>query len=156
MDEFFRVRVATLNRLAQLGKAAIRIIGEDPELVVKQIHQQVLALQSDFDRIYQHLLTELEAHNIFIVDERNLNAEQASFVEKFFRSAVRPVLFPIMLKDGQVVPQLNDHSIYLAVSLANSGKKSSSGYSLIEVPTQKLSRFVILPSVEERHYIMAA
>lgn len=154
LDEFFRVRVATLKRLAQLGKSAIQIIGDDPKDILAQILTKVLELQDEFDQIYQQVLTELEKHHIYIVDEKKLNPNQAKFVEHYFRRTVRPALFPIMVTEDQDVPQLNDSSIYLAVSLEQKQGDIPGEYSLIEVPTQKLSRFVILPSVGKRQYII--
>ena len=59
LDEFFRVRVATLNRLRRLGKRAKKLTGHDPAKVVKQVQKTVIRQHKRFDNIYQQLLKEL-------------------------------------------------------------------------------------------------
>ena len=154
MDEFFRVRVATLNRLARFRKKAKKIIGHDPKIVLKKIHQMVLHLSMKFDRTYNELLKELADTKIFIINENQLKEEQREFVNRYFQQEVRPKLMPIMIDQVEKFPELRDNSIYLAACLSKSGKKGKSRYALIEVPTDELPRFVILPSIDKKQYIM--
>ncbi|MGB6864392.1 MAG: hypothetical protein WBE11_01775, partial [Candidatus Aminicenantaceae bacterium] len=154
LDEFFRVRVATLNRLRRLGKKAKKLTGHDPAKVVKQVQKTVLQQHRRFDKIYQQLLKEMAMQNIFIIDEKQLSEEQAGFVEAYFDQEVRPKLVPVMVDQVEKFPELKDQTIYLAVHLSKKGTEQESKYALIEVPTDVLSRFLILPRVRNKKYII--
>ena len=154
LDEFFRVRVATLNRLVAMGKPAVKLIGADPRQVLKDIEKIVLLQQADFDEIYRKLLKELEQHKIFIVDEKELTSHQAEFVQDYFREKVRPQLIPIMIDQVSEFPTLKDHAIYLAVRMSRRDGTKKPRYALIEVPTDIIPRFLILPDVDDKQYVI--
>ena len=59
-DEFFRVRVATLRRLAKVNKAQIKKFQEDPAKILNQIQKRVLVLKNRFDNAYLQILEELK------------------------------------------------------------------------------------------------
>ena len=146
LDEFFRVRVATLNRLVKLPKKkAVSLIGYDPAKVLKQVQQQVMEQRDRFDRIYRRLLRELAREGISIVDEKHLTDMQARFVKEYFHDVVRPKLFPIMLNQGADFPELKDRFAYLAITLEQASKDASQDFALIELPTDILPRFILLP-----------
>ena len=154
LDEFFRVRVAFLTRLAQVGKQARKVIGADPKHILKEIQRIVLKQQTDFEEIYQQLLRELAEENIYIIDETQLSEDQAAFVKDYVQQNVRPVLIPLMINQLSHFPYLKDHAIYLAVCLSSTHTPKKLQYALIEVPTDILPRFVILPSSEDKHSII--
>lgn len=153
LDEFFRVRVAVLKRISKLGKSAKDIIMFDPLEVLKKIQDSVLILQRRFEAVYQRIMRELAAEDIFIVNETELNHEQTIFVRNYFQNEVRPKLFPIMMDQAEIFPDLKDHTLYLAVVLKQE-KASKSTFAIIEVPTNTLSRFLILPQIDNKKYIM--
>jgi polyphosphate kinase len=153
-DEFFRVRVATLKRLAVLGKSGRKLIGDDPKSIIKEIQKIVKAQHRQSDEIYQDLLQELAHHNIFIISEKELDASQGTFVRNYFRRKVRRHLIPVMLDQVKRFPTLREDSTYLAVSPAGKETDPTASCSLIEVPTSIESRFLILPSKQDKHYII--
>lgn len=155
MDEFFRIRVAILKRISKMGKAAKKLILFDPRKVLKEIQDRVMVLQMRFEQIYENILKELAAEKIFIVNETQLNPELSLFVKAYFQNDVRPKLIPIMLDQAELFPDLKDHAIYLAVVLkTRKGVRPSSTYAIIEVPTNHLSRFLVLPQVDQKKYII--
>ncbi|MCB0269849.1 MAG: hypothetical protein KDH95_16945 [Calditrichaeota bacterium] len=85
LDEFFRVRVATLKRIEKLGKKAVTIMGNAPQDVLHEIHKNVLSMQARFEHIYQNIQHELAQHHIYIINEKELDVQQAEFVRNFFR-----------------------------------------------------------------------
>src|SRR5215470_959784 len=90
MDEFFRVRVATLKRMVQLGGKKTNMHLEDnPGEIIDQIQMIVLDQQNEFNRIWQGILKEMESHNVFLVDEKKLNRQQQQYVKTFFEEEVR-------------------------------------------------------------------
>ncbi len=153
-DEFFRVRVATLTRVLKHQKKAAEIIGENPIRLLNKIQKTVIDQQVKFESVYQSLLKELEQNNIFIIDEKQLSKEQGEYVKTFFRDKVLPSLFPIMLDSTVSFPYLKDKSGYLIIKLGKNDKKKKVKYALIEVPTDELSRFFVLPKVNDKNYII--
>ena len=152
-DEFFRVRVATLHRLARLGKKGKKLLGHDPRAVISEIKDIILRQQEVFQGVYEHLLGELATEGIHVVDETKLTAEQGEFVRSYFRQHVRQKLTPLMVSEKMRFPELKDRSIYLATRLRTRGAKPDR-YALIEVPTPALSRFLILPQVDSHQYVI--
>jgi polyphosphate kinase len=148
-DEFFRVRVGTLKRMQRLGKKAKNMLGQDPASLVDKIQKIIVQQQNKFDKIYNHLLSELERNNIFLVNEKQLTPEQNKFVKEYFNDHVLPAITPIMLDTAPRFPYLKDKSIYLVTKLVRYEKLKKSKYALIEVPSE-LSRFVVLPKTEEK------
>jgi polyphosphate kinase len=155
LDEFYRVRVATLNRLAKAPrKKATKLIGNDPVKILKAVHQIIARNQEKFDKIFADLMQALDREQISILDERDLDPRQGEFVREYFQTVVRPHLFPVMVSRQTKFPDLRDRSIYLAVCLYQRGEKKSSRYALIEIPTDLHSRFVLLPKGNGNRFII--
>src|SRR6185437_1325114 len=106
-DEFFRVRVATLKRMADIGDAKY-VLGGKPKKILAEIQQIILGQRYKSDQTYEGLINELAHENIFIINEANLNESQGAFVRDYFRNRVRPTLVPIMIDSSPVVPALKD------------------------------------------------
>ena len=154
LDEFFRVRVATLKRIVKAGKKARALIGQSPEKILEEVQQIVFHQQNEFESIYQEIIKELAQKNIFIIDEKQLSEEQEDFVKNYFHQTVRPSLFPLMLDNLKKIPLLDDHSIYLAVQMQKRAGSGPVKHALIEVPTDTISRFLVLPRIGENTYII--
>ena len=150
LDEFFRVRVAILRRLAMIGQLTLAE-GGNPREVLSQIEEIVIEHSNRFETIYNQILKELAQEDIHIIHEKQLSPEQGAFVTSFFKREVRPRIMPIILKKSTKMPILRDDAIYLAVDMA---KNKKSEYALIEVPTDLLPRFVIIPSTDNIKYII--
>lgn len=154
LDEFYRVRVATLNHLKELGKKAKKLFGENPSHILEEITKIALKQHDRFDKILKQLIKELRNENIFIIDETQLTEKQGEFVKNYFDSDVRPKLIPIMIDQVDKFPELKDRFIYLAVSLSKKDDKSKVKYALIEIPSDVLPRFLILPREDKNKYII--
>lgn len=83
MDEFFRVRVGALKRLAHIHQHAKEEMGENPKKILKQIHDIVVEQQQQFESTFQEIVKGLETKGIFIINEKQLNAEQGEYVGLF-------------------------------------------------------------------------
>ncbi len=155
-DEFFRVRVATLNRITKLQATNLHEVSDlNPKNTLKEINQKIEILQKEFYETYERIKIELVNEKIFLVNETELDKEQGLFVKKYFREEVRQHLFPIMLDQFYNFANLRDKSIYLAIDLKITNKPLAESYALIEIPTYRLSRFLILPSTnDESKHIM--
>lgn len=153
-DEFYRVRVATVRRLAKLGKKAMYIYGEDPRELLTRLQRRVIEQQQKFEDIYQELLTELAANNVYIINETQLNPEQQTYIHDYFIREVMPTLFPIITDDSKPFPFLKDKASYLYLKLNEIKDVKKNKYALIEIPSRIISRFIIIPSKSNKHFVM--
>ncbi len=150
-DEFFRVRVATVKRISELGKRAKDVYKNKPKRVLQHVHEIVVKQGRQFDEIYRTVQQELRRNKVFIINETQVTRAQAEFVKNYFDENVRPSLVPIMLNQVKQFPYLKDKVIYLAIKLSYGKNKQ---YSLVEVPSETIDRFVILPSHNQNQYII--
>ncbi|MFN8240940.1 MAG: polyphosphate kinase 1 [Bacteroidales bacterium] len=153
LDEYFRVRVATLKRLSHFGAKSKGVLGYDPKAVLKKVHGTVLKQNVKFERIYNELLKDLVRHKIHFVNENQLDQGQKDFVKKFFHSEVKTRLMPFMIEKDVELPNLTDDGIYFAIRLINKNSDKKR-YALLEIPTNVLPRFVVLPEREDNKYLM--
>ncbi|PIQ25321.1 polyphosphate kinase 1 [bacterium (Candidatus Blackallbacteria) CG17_big_fil_post_rev_8_21_14_2_50_48_46] len=144
-DEFFRVRVAMLQRMCRLELEEVPLTGDDPKKVLAQVQRIALKHQQKFETIYQQILKDLEKKRIFIVNETQLTPEQAEYVVSYFKETVRPNLVPIMIDQVDAFQDCKDRSIYLAVKMFRQDGKRRPRYSLLEVPSGVVPRFLVLP-----------
>jgi len=152
-DEFFRVRVGTLQRMLKAKIKAKSELGATPKKILNEIHQTVVKQRVEFDRIFAELYAALEREKIYVVNEKQLNEPQHEFIENYFQQQVRPKLVPIMLNTVPQFPYLENQVIYLAIDLKQK-KGCGHQYALIEVPANLLTRFVVLPSDKGARYVM--
>ena len=156
LDEFFRVRVATLRRMVEIEEN-INHVNIDSHKVLKKVLKLNEIYNKDFEATFLELYKELQNENIFLVNESQLSPEQEEFVETFYREELMNSLFPILVSHMVVQPELNDKSIYLAVKISNSvklEKNNKKEYALIEIPTGEFSRFMVLPKDGDKNCIM--
>ena len=149
LDEFFRVRVATLKRMVEFTdkKKSVNIdIIDSPQVILDEIQSVVLRQQNEFNRIWQNILKELKANKILMVDNKQLNAEQKEFVKVYFDNEVRHDIIPLMIENLPQLPYLRDKSLYLAIVMGNKNDAYQQKFALIEVPSRSVGRFIILPS----------
>lgn len=157
LDEFFRVRVATLKRMIEFSEKRKKLdmhMEEDPQKVLDDIQMIVLKQQNEFNRIWNGILRELKKEKIFLADEKHLNAEQKKFVQNFFDDQVRGNVIPLMIESLPQLPYLRDKSLYLGVVMRKKKSAYQQKYALIEVPSRAIGRFVLLPSKPGENHII--
>ena len=155
LDEFFRVRVATLKRMIQFGSKARMHLENNPQQIIDEIQMTVLNQQGEFNRIWEECLAELNKQKIFLRNEKELNAEQQELVRTYYEEEVSSDIIPLMIENIPVFPMLRDKSIFLAVVMWKKESAFHKKYALIEIPSRVHGRFKILPSGnEEKHIIL--
>ena len=167
LDEFFKVRYATVKRVA-MNESSDKELGVHAKELLEEITKEVIQLQDESLSIINTITEELEKEQIFIVNEKTLLPEHEAFVNTYFYDKVRPALFTIILNDLEKFPQLKDDVAYLAVKMTLKEDEKASGvqkffsskaykekiqYALIELPIT-LNRFIELPQVDDKHYII--
>lgn len=161
LDEFFRVRYASVRRISISKDGHKKLMsGVDAKTLLLEITNIVIKQQSKSLEILREIEQELESENIHIVDEKNLDQAQKRFIKDFFIHHISPVLVTIILNDLAEFPHLKDSYGYLAVKLvkktsedSNKSIKKRTRYALIEMPSH-INRFVELPKKEGKQYII--
>ena len=161
LDEFFRVRVASLRSLLNLKKAEHKDLEIDPRQLLKKIHKIVGAQQESFGKIFQsQIVPELRRHNIFLVNETELTTEQAEHVRRYFTEKVLPLLKPIFPDKSPSDPFINNRSLYFAIDLSPRNEvitgdlKNDNEYAILEIPSTDLPRFLTLKKEGKNTYVM--
>ena len=116
LDEFFRVRVATILRLKKALSSKDSELAHQTGLILEEIQSKVITLQAKFYNTYEHILLQLKQHNIHIKNENDLDEEQEIFIRDFFLMEVESSITPIILGNLEKFPYLKDRSVYLFIS----------------------------------------
>ncbi|WP_339633952.1 polyphosphate kinase 1 [Bizionia echini] len=152
LDEFFKVRYATVKRIVEAGKGGKSELGGiRANELLDIITQIVIKQQSDSLEILSKIHKQLEDENIFIIDETKIQPSQHSFIKNYFHQKVSPALVTIILSDFVELPNLKDSAAYLAVKLSMSDNENQ--YALIEI-SKSMDRFVVLPEQNGKSYII--
>ena len=127
LDEFYRVRVANLQRVLMVDKKAKTTLGFAYDETLAHVVKRMEGLRTQFDQTFHEVIAALERENIRFVREDELDDADAEFVSAYFRRAVRPELVPIMLGRKVKMPQLvdGDGSCFWKMSFGMRCPKSS-------------------------------
>jgi polyphosphate kinase len=125
-----------------------------PKNTLAGIYKVVLDQSDKFQKIYADIKTELEKEEIYFIDENVLNKQQEIFLRCYFREEVRPRLVPIMLNSLKHFPYVKNQVIYLAIYLKKEKRTENTEYALIEISTDVLPRFIVLPTFKDKNYVM--
>jgi polyphosphate kinase len=151
MDEFYRVRVANVRRLALLKKQKIDGFEGSATDLYQEIRKVVIKQQKKFESAFQEISEEFKKNNINFVNETGLNETQTEELTRYFQDELRHVIFPIILDKKNTLPKLRDYAIYLAVKIEDS--KGKIRYALIQIPSD-VSRFKQLNSTNRIDVIL--
>jgi polyphosphate kinase len=158
LDEYFKVRVATMRRLVKLKKKTREKLEEDPSAELDEILQEVSRQQKEFGKIFRNeLLPELRKEHICLIDETECTASQREMALDYFKKTVKPLLVPIIFSSNPSPLFLKDQTVYLMVQLTPTPDQETTHdqYAILEIPTQKHgSRFVQLPAEDGKHFVM--
>lgn len=143
LDEFFRVRMATLSRIATLKGKDMAIDSRRAAELFHRISSLDNVYSDEFAACVRTLTERLAADHIRILDETELDDAQQHFVRCVFRSRISGFVSPVWLSKLDEFSRESDSHIYLCVELSGPGLKTD--HALIELPTSTCGRFVVLP-----------
>ena len=151
LDEFFRVRVASLNRMLE------RKLDKDTEQQIKKSLKTINKLNESYSKEYteavDRVFEELETHKIRLVTEASLNDEQKDFLSQFFYDKLNGSVNPIWLSEIEDLTVLEDNRIYLIVEKCEK-KDNKKKYAIVKVPDRIYGRWVKIPSCDGFDNIM--
>ena len=151
LDEFFRVRVASLNRMLE------RKLDKETEQQIKKSLKTINKLNESYSKEYteavDRVFEELETHKIRLVTEASLNDEQKDFLSQFFYDKLNGSVNPIWLSEIEDLTVLEDNRIYLIVEKCEK-KDNKKKYAIVKVPDRIYGRWVKIPSSDGFDNIM--
>ena len=154
LDEFFRVRVATLNRIIEYEDKGIKREQQTAVDTYREITRLNAQYSVRFEEIFARLKEELGQHGIWLLDETQLNEVQRQYICSLYDTRLNGSTNPLFVSCFRQLDDQPDDAIYLAVRLRAEEGKVADEYALIELPVQEFGRFVRLPDDGERKCLM--
>lgn len=154
LDEFFKVRYATVRRIVEAGKKGRKALGVyAADELLEKITNIVIEQQAESLKIIDDIVTLLQDHDIFLLQEHEvMHEEHVDFIKSFFMEKVSPALVTIMISQETELPRIQDLEAYLTIRMTQKGNKGPL-YALVEIPST-LDRFVELPQIDGKDYLM--
>lgn len=153
LDEFFRVRMATLGRIAECEERSLRSEREHAKYLIKQINKLNNKYSKEYEQAIHKLTRELCEENIYLLKEDELDEEQQQFICQFYRQRLSGFVSPVWFSAVKQLTDETDENIYLGIKMQAAGKKSFD-YALIALPVAECGRFVRLPDKEGKSFLM--
>lgn len=158
LDEFFRVRVATLSRIVECDDKNIRHECDTAARTLKQISRLNKRYHEQFEQTFASVMESLKEENILVVKETELTAAQEAFITSLYSRRLNGSANPLLLnRNSRPADEQTDENIYLAIRLLRrdeAGRTTDKDYAVIELPTAEFGRFVRLPDEEGKIYLM--
>ena len=151
LDEFFKVRYATVKRIVEAGKSGKSELGVIASELLEKITQVVIKQQSESLEILSDIQNKLKEEHIHVITEDEINETQHEFIGNYFIQHVSPALVTIILNEKIQLPTLKDNAAYLAIKMILSNDTKQ--YALLEIP-KTVDRFVVLPKEGNNDYII--
>lgn len=142
LDEFYKVRFSDVKRRLFISQAR-GSSSSGAKNLLKKIQAKVLKTDLEFDNLYNELLLEMARNQVFLINERQLSINQQHWLKQYFKNHLRQHITPILVKnDVDLISFLKDDYTYLVFDIIH---KQQSRHALLEIPSDKLPRFVSLP-----------
>lgn len=152
LDEFFKVRFATVKRIAQSEKTGKKVLGGITAAdLLEKITQKVIALQHESAKILEEIEQQLEEENIHFLRQDEVTPSQAIFLKDYFLQKVSPTLVTVILKEEE--QDFSNSEAFLAIKMVMANKAAEKMYAFIEMP-KSVDRFVVLPKEGDKQCLM--
>ena len=150
LDEFFQVRYATVKRIAESGVDKDNGKNKKAINLLDQITNKVIRLQTKSSKILDSIQLSLKKEGIYFINENQVKDSQKEFLKDFFLRKISPALVTIILSKNRKY-DFTDNKAFLIAKM--SFKKQDNIHAIVEIP-ENISRFVVLPKISNKQYIM--
>lgn len=155
LDEFFRVRMASQNRIAECEDKSAAKDSEKAKKIIKKITKLNSEYAKEYEKAVESVISDLEKENIFIVDDENISHEQLEYIRSYYKDKLNGFIVPVWFSAIKTLESETDENIFLAVKLQkDNGTKNMVDYAFLELPVGLCGRFVRLPDCEGKSYMM--
>lgn len=148
LDEFFRVRVASLSRIAQADQQKLSPAIREAKKAIKQINTLNAEYSREFEQTTQMLTQQLREQGIWLIDDAQASLEQREYIRRFFRDKLNGTTQPVWLNGPGQLTDEDDDVIFLAVKLKyapSSSRYPQKNFAIVKLPVKKVGRFLRLP-----------
>lgn len=154
LDEFFRVRVALLNRIAECDDKETRNERREAIDTLKVINRLNTQYAKEYEKAIKQVSADLKEEHINLVNDEELDDEQRHFVRNFYYKQLDGYIAPVWFSALKDLNNEPDNSIYMAVKMRRESDKTHPEYALLQLPVNLVGRFVQLPDRDGESYIM--
>ena len=144
LDEFFRVRVASLNRLVDNDSLPDKHRKKFKQ-TLKTINRLNEEYSAEYTKAIRSVFSQLEQHHIRLLRETQLGDEQKQYLKRFYYDRLNGSTNPIWLSAIDDLNTLEDNRIYLVVKKTHVSDDRKVKYAIIKVPDRVFGRFLRLP-----------
>lgn len=152
LDEFFRVRVASLRRIAE-DEDLSAPQRKKAERTLRKIYKLNKEYAETFEENFQQALDDLTEAGIRVVNELELTPRQEEQVFDFYIRQLGASTNPLSLRKMDFSADQIEESIYLAVQMKEleqgSDKPLRQSVGIIKAPVEKFGRFIRIADDEE-------
>ncbi len=135
LDEFFMVRVAALKNAVEEGDITPDLAGLRPRqqliVVSEKAHEMVERIGAT---MVDQILPALAERGIRIVGIDQLDAQQRTFLSRYFTAEILPALTPLAIDISRPFPKLANLSLNLALLLAPAEGEEQPRLGVVQVP----------------------
>ncbi|MGM9697366.1 MAG: RNA degradosome polyphosphate kinase [Prevotella sp.] len=148
LDEFFRVRMASLNRIAISKDKSLKQDREKAKKTIKAINHLNSKFNKEFEAAVNNVTNSLKERGIRLLNVDELDDEQRLFIRRLYLERLNGSTNPVWLSEIKEISATGDDGIFLAVKRTEwhpDHKKPHIDYALITLPDKEVGRFVRLP-----------
>ncbi len=147
LDEFFEIRVAGLQQMAELNPMQRGADGMTPGETLAAISKRTHELVEEQYRVFnEEVIPALEQERIRFLRRSEWTPDQDAWLKTYFQNELMPVLSPIGLDPAHPFPRILNKSLNFIVQL--SGKDAfgrNTGFAIVQAP-RALPRLIQIPS----------
>ena len=154
LDEFFRVRVATQNRIAECNDRSALRERENAKQLIKRIAKLNGSYSKDYEKAVKDVTEKLRCENIYLISDKEADEEQLGFIRSFYWEKLNGFIVPVWFSAIKQLDSETDEDIYLAVKLLKKNVNVTPEYALLELPVSVCGRFIRLPDKDGKSFLM--
>lgn len=154
LDEFFRVRIALLNRIAECDDKDTREDRLRAIQTLKIINKLNTKYAKEYEQTIRNVEADLEKENIYLLHDTHLDDDQREFVRNYYYHRLDGFIAPVWFSAVKDLNNEPDDCIYMAVKMRKDTDKTHPEYALLQLPVGQLGRFVRLPDKDGKSYVM--
>lgn len=154
LDEFYRVRVASVMLHKGKGDEALDQSGLSPKKLLNKINIEVNKQQQQAQEAFHAIRDEFSDEGIVISNIDIISDEQKKYIKEYFKQKIRSVIVPYIFSEDKPLPILSDKSVYLATILRAKLKSAEDTHALIRIPSEEIGRFIVLPSDDMKVHLI--
>ncbi|HYR44573.1 MAG TPA: polyphosphate kinase 1 [Terriglobia bacterium] len=162
LDEFFMVRVAGLQEQLETNPNSLSPDGLTPATQLRRISERLrplLKLQTDC--LLNEIVPGLQELGVRLVEDKDLTADEAQSLERFFAERVFPILTPLAVDPGHPFPYISNISLNLGILLrpCKGNPEEEPRFARVKIPgnvprlirVKDTTRFVLLEHLVAVH-----